>query len=200
MTVVFPLGERLPRVSTELSTGTRCAVHPVRPAVDRCPVCTRARCAADAARHAEAGCDACGGRRGRHAPAVPAPPVLERLVRGALGATGAALLGGVVAAQYVGAELFGYLAPFVVGVLTAAAAQSAAGGVRTGPVASRLRVVAAVYAVLGVGLGFALERSEDALAGGTLVPYACALAGVVLWTLPPKAAAPRSAPPEEPAP
>ena len=96
------------------------------------------------------------------------------------------MLGGVVAAQYVDAELFAYLTPFVVGVLVAAAAQAAAGAERTGVAARQVRLVAAVYAVLGVGLGFALERSTDALEGGAVLPYVAALAGVVLWTLPPK--------------
>ena len=112
--------------------------------------------------------------------------LLEAAVRAALAAQAVALLGGVVAAQYVDAQLFAYLTPFVVGVLSGAAAQSASGGVRTGSVAARVRVVAAVYAVLGVALGFALERSKDVLDSSTLLPYLAAVAGVVLWTLPPK--------------
>ena len=170
-----------------LAPGTRCGVHPVRRAVDRCPVCDRPRCAADAAAAPGGGCPSClGVRPGDEAPAKRSVPLVEACVRAALAAQAVALLGGVVAAEYVDAQLFAYLTPFVVGVLTGAAAQSASGGVRTGPVASRVRVVAAVYAVLGVGLGFALERSKDALDPSTLLPYLAAVAGVVLWTLPPK--------------
>ena len=107
-------------------------------------------------------------------------------MRSALAASGAAFLGGAVAAQYVGAELFAYLTPFVVGVLVAAAAQAAAGGPRTGPLAQRVRVVAGAYAVLGVALGFVLERSEGVFAARSLLPYVAAVVGVVVWTLPPK--------------
>jgi len=157
----------------------------VRRAVDLCPVCARPRCDADAAAAPGGGCQACHGHVGTELRA-PGATALERLVRAALAGYGTALLGGVVAAQYVDAELFAYLTPFVVGVLTAAAAQSAAGAARSGPDASRVRGVAAVLAVLGVALGFALERSTDVLDQGALLPYAAALAGVVLWTLPPK--------------
>jgi hypothetical protein len=159
----------------------------VRRAVDACPVCDRPRCAADAAAAPGGGCPACGGRTST-ASGTPAPPAPEQLVRAALAAQLVAVLGGVVAAQYVGAELFAYLTPFVVGVLTAAAAQASSAAPRTGAPATRLRLVASVYAVLGVGLGFVLEGSEGALDGRSLLPYAAALAGVVLWTLPPKRA------------
>ena len=177
-----------------LAPGTRCGLHPVRRAVDRCPVCARPRCAADAEAAPGGGCPACGGVPPGAGMQRPAVPVLESAVRAALAATVAALLGGVVAAEYVDAQLFAYLTPFVVGVLTAAAAQGAAGAARTGPGATAVRSVAAVYAVLGVALGFALERSKDVLEASTLVPYVAAVAGVVLWTLPPKV---RPAPDED---
>ena len=163
----------------------RCAVHPARPALDGCPVCGRPRCAADAQQGA-GGCRACSpvpaGPRRR--PAGPA----ERLVRGALAAFGTCLLGGLVAAQYVDAELFAYLTPFVVGVLCGAAAQAAAGGPRRGPTALRVRAVAALLAVLGVGLGLLLEGSHRPLSGAAVVPALLALAGAVLWTAPPRRA------------
>jgi len=149
--------------------------------VDLCPVCARPRCAADAQ---GPGCPACGGTGA--VTAVRPASVLERSVRGALAAFAVALVGGVVAAQYVGAELFAYLTPFVVGVLVAAAAQAASGGARTGPAVRRLRLVAGAYAVLGVALGFVLEQSEGVLAAASLLPYAAAVLGVLLWTLPPK--------------
>lgn len=178
-----------------LPPGTRCGLHPVRRAVDRCPVCDRPRCAADAAAAPGGGCPACSGvRPGEETPPRPAVLPLEAVVRAALAAQAVALLGGVVAAEYVDAQLFAYLTPFVLGVLTGAAAQSASGGARTGPVASRVRALAGVYAILGVALGFALERSKDALDSSTLLPYLAAVAGVVLWTLPPT---PRRAAEEE---
>ena len=168
---------------TDLS-GARCAVHGVRRAVDFCPVCTRPRCGADAALAPGGGCPVCLGDSGR--PQVVASTPLEQVVRAALAASGVALLGGIVASQYVGAELFAYLTPFVVGVLVAVAAQAASGAPRTGPVARRLRRLACAYAVLGVGLGFVLEQSEGPFAAGALLPYAAAVAGVVVWMLPPK--------------
>ena len=179
----------VPPVREALPPGTRCAVHPVRRAVDACPVCARPRCAADAQAAPGGGCPVCGGAGAAAARTRP-PGELERLVRAALAGTAVALLGGVVAAQYVGAEVFAYLTPFVVGVLTAAAAQAASGGARTGPTARRVRLVACAYAVLGTALGFALERSEGVLEARSLPPYAAALAGAVLWSLPPKAPRP----------
>lgn len=169
-----------------LAAGTRCGVHPVRRAVDLCPVCARPRCAADAEQAPGGGCSACRGSA-TSGPVRRAVPVQERLVRGALAAHGVAVLGGVVAAEYVDAPLFSYLTPFVVGVLTAAAAQAASGAARSGTDAMRIRLVAVVYALLGVALGFVLEKSTGTLDSSTLLPYAAAVGGVVLWTLPPKA-------------
>lgn len=164
-------------------TAARCAVHPVRPAVDACPVCRRPRCGPDVALAPGGGCLVCEGAAPRSRSGASGG---ERLVRAALGVTPVALLGGLVAAQYVGAELFAYLTPAVVGVLCGAAAQAAAGGPRRGDVAVGVRAVACLYAVLGIALGFVLEQSVDPLEPATLVPYACALLGAFLWTLPPK--------------
>lgn len=187
-----PAGAPVPAaVPASLPAGTRCGVHPVRRAVDHCPVCSRPRCAADAELAPGGGCPACDGVPPGAADAARAPvPALEAGVRASLAAQAVALLGGVVAAEYVDAQLFAYLTPFVVGVLTGAAAQSAAGSPRTGPAATRVRLVAVVYALLGVGLGFALEQSKSALESSTLLPYLAAVAGVVLWTLPPKSRPP----------
>lgn len=162
----------------------RCAVHSVRPAVDSCPVCGRPRCADDAQKAPGGGCQVCRGEQGAAASAGAAG--LESFVRAALASTAVALMGGVVAAQYVGAAVFAYLTPFVVGVLTGAAAQAAAGLPKTGPGANGVRLIAAVYAVLGVAFGFVLERSEGVLGAGSFLPYLAAVVGVILWTLPPK--------------
>ncbi len=174
-----------PATAAPLAPGTRCGVHPVRRAVDLCPVCARPRCAADAALAPGGGCPSCGGSA-TSGPVRVVVPVQEGLVRAALAAQGVALLGGFVASQYVEAPLFSYLTPFVVGVLTAAAAQAASGAARSGPDAMRIRLVAVVYALLGVALGFVLEKSTGTLDTSTLLPYAAAVVGVVLWTLPPK--------------
>ncbi|HWH31024.1 MAG TPA: hypothetical protein VNU26_19065 [Mycobacteriales bacterium] len=166
----------------------RCAVHPARPALDRCPVCGRPRCAADAVRHAAAGCAACA-RPAR--PVAPPVPVLERLVRAALGALAAALAGGLVAAQYVDAGWLGVVTPAVVGAATGAAAQAASGVVRgpergRGRTALQVRAIGAGAGVLAVGLGFLLERSRDPVSAGALLPSALAVAGALLWTAPPR--------------
>ncbi len=131
---------------------------------------------------AEVGTEAAAG----DVPSRALVPELERYVRAALASTAVALLGGVVAAQYVGSAVLAYLTPFVLGVLTGAAAQAAAGGAMTGPAAGRIRVLAGVYAVLGVAFGFVLERSEGVLATAALLPYLAAVGGVVLWTQPVK--------------
>ena len=109
-------------------------------------------------------------------------------MRAALAAGGVAVAGGFVAAQYVGAEVFAYLTPAVVGVLCGAAAQGAAGGPRRGRLAAVVRALACGYAVLGVALGFVLEASVDVLDGSTALPYAAAVAGAFLWTVPPRRA------------
>ena len=164
--------------------GMRCAVHPVRRAVDSCPVCSRPRCAADAQEETGGGCAVCQ-RPAAGAESPTGVALVERYVRAALAAYAVALLGGVVAAQYVGAAVFAYLTPFVVGVLTAAAAQAAAGLPKIGAPAALIRLLAGGYAVLGVAYGFVLERSADVLGASSVPPYVAAILGVVLWTLPP---------------
>ncbi len=158
----------------------RCAVHPSRPAVDDCPVCGRPRCAADAAGGACAACS--GGSRG---PVRRPAGDLERLVRAALGGLAAALPMGFVASEYVGAGLFAYLTPLVLGVLTGEAAQRAAAAPRRGPLAAAVRGTATLLAVLGTALGFVVEASAAPWSGTAVLPYAAAVAGAVVWTSPP---------------
>ena len=177
--------------STPVRQRERCAVHPARPAVDRCPVCERPRCGADAT---GAGCQACGGVPAVHVPRTAPPTDLERLVRAALAAFGAALLGGVVASEYVGATVFSFVFPFVVGVLSGWAATSAARTDGRDLIGRRVRGVGALYGVLGVGFGFVLEKSLDPVSVDwqVLLPYVCAVAGAVLWTTPPRPRTDRS--------
>ena len=160
-------------------------MHPARPAVDRCPVCDRPRCGADAI---GAGCQACGGVPAVSVPRTPPATDVERLVRAALAAFGAALLGGVVASEYVGATVFSFVFPFVVGVLSGWAATSAARTDGRDLLGRRVRAVGALYGVLGVGFGFVLEKSQDPASFDwqVLLPYVCAVAGAVLWTTPPR--------------
>jgi hypothetical protein len=162
----------------------RCAAHPSRPAVDRCPVCDRPRCGADAAGPA---CAACGGG-GATGPRIAPPTDLERLVRAALAAFAVALLGGLVASEYVGATVFSYVGPFVVGVVCGGAATKAAGTDGRGQLGLRVRAIGALLGVLGVGFGFLQEQSLEPVSADlhVLLPYVCAVAGAVLWTVPPR--------------
>jgi hypothetical protein len=150
-----------------------------------CPVCGRPRCGADAALSIP-GCLAC---RDDAAAAAGRPAGdLERLVRATLGAYAVALVGGLVASEYVGATVFSYLGPFVVGVVCGGAGTKAAGTDGRGRLGTRVRALAAALAVLGVAFSFVFEESLSVLSfdPDVLVPYAAAVAGAVLWTIPPR--------------
>lgn len=121
--------------------------------------------------------------------AVAPPTSLERLVRATLAAYAVALLSGPVGSEYVQSTVFEYLGPFVVGVICGGAATRAAQTDGRAPVGKAVRAIAAAMAVLGVALSFVLEKSQDLLSGSpdVLLPYAAAIAGTVLWTMPPRA-------------
>ncbi len=161
----------------------RCAAHPSRPAVDRCPVCERPRCGAD--QSLGHGCAVCGGAAAPRR--YPAAPDRELLVRAALAAGAAAVAWGYVTAEYVGADLFKYLSPAVLGVLCGGAATAAAASPRRGRLATRVRVLSVLYAVLGAGLGFLLEGTYAPVSGNldVLLPYAISAAAAWFWTAPP---------------
>ena len=165
----------------------RCAAHPSRPAVDACPVCARPRCGADAAGPACALCAAPPMERTVAAAPRRTASDLERLVRAGLAGMLVCLLSGPVASEYVQSGLFAYVGPFVVGVVCGAAALRAARTDGRGPLGTRVRAAAAGFAVLGVALGFSLEGSQPIVSLGTALPYLAAVAGAVLWTVPPKA-------------
>lgn len=179
----------------------RCAVHPGRPATDSCPVCQRPRCRADALAAPGGGCLGCGGDPAALPSGAPRAPGRgadrpdgERLVRAALAANAAALVGGVVASEYVGAPYFAYLAPLIVGLLVAAAATRAARTDGTGVIGGRVRMLAVAYAVVGCALGFLFQPgtpSSFADLGDKVLPYLCAAAGAVLWCLPPRRVQPQ---------
>lgn len=182
------------------SPSDRCAAHPGRPAVDACPVCRRPRCGADRADASlDGGCTVCRavGARREQARARRAADNQERLVRAALAANAAAVLMGYVVAQYVQAELFEYLAPMVLGLLCGFAATTAAGNPGPGALAARVRLVCAVYALLGTAFGFVLEGTFGVLSSSSdvLLPYLVAVGAAWLWTTPPKRKAPRTARP-----
>ena len=167
----------------------RCAVHPSRPAVDDCPVCGRPRCGADVAAVA-VGCLGCAGEAERWTPPVRPAGDAERLVRAALAAYAVALLGGPVGSEYVGSTVFEYLGPFVVGIICGGAATRAAHTNGRGPIGTAVRALASVMALLGVAFSFVLEESQDVLSVSpdVLLPYAAAVVGALLWTLPPRSA------------
>ena len=180
-------------MTAPLLPADRCAAHPARPAVDGCPVCARPRCGADAAAGGATGCTLCaaGGHAAPTTRAARTPEPLVRLTRAALAAYAVALLGGLVASQYVQSGLFSYVGPFVVGVVCGGAALKAGSTDGRGDVGQRVRAIATVLAVIGVAFGFALEESQPIVSAGTLLPYVCAAAGAILWTAPPKARKPR---------
>jgi hypothetical protein len=134
------------------------------------------------------GCLGCA--TGTDAPVRAVAPAgdLERMVRAALAAYAVSLPGGLVASEYVGATVFAYLGPFVVGVVCGGAATRAARTDGRGPLGSRVRGLAAAFAVLGVALSFVVEGSLGVLSVSpdVLLPYAAAVAGALLWTMPPR--------------
>lgn len=134
-------------------------------------------------RHGSSGCAACR----RDAPArYRAASQLEVLTRAGLAALAAGLLGGAIFAQYVAAPGFGLAAPVVAGAGCGAAAQAAAGAPRRGRTAALVRLLASVVSVLGVGFGLLLEGSVRPASAGLVVPGGLAVAGCVVWTLPPR--------------
>lgn len=117
----------------------------------------------------------------------------ELLLRGTLAANFSAIAMGYVVAQYVQADLFEYLAPIVLGLLCGFCASSAAGNPRAGVLANRIRLVCAIYALLGTAYGFVLEGTFGVFSASkdVLVPYALAVGAAWVWTTPPRTKASR---------
>lgn len=165
-----------PPAARALSAGERCAVHPGRPAVDRCPGCARARCRPDRARLGPSGCAGCLAPPGRRSGGQP--DLAVRGVRAGLATMLVAVLGGFVATQYVDAHVLSLVGPGLVG-LAAAWAASAAGG--PGWLTSG---IAAAGAVLGTALGFRLVPGGQSVVHPLAEvgpPYLCAILGVLGW-------------------
>jgi hypothetical protein len=160
----------------------RCAVHPQRPAAGDCPVCGRPRCAADAAAAPGGGCLACEGRTG---PQGPPPLDLEALVRAGWLCGLIAVPAGFVSSEYVGAPFVGYVVPAFVGVVTAMAAEAAAGKRR----GRALRFLAVGYAVLAIAIGLDVPyaaASPFTPVRTVSVLYLLAAGAAWLWTAPPR--------------
>jgi hypothetical protein len=136
------------------------------------------------------GCLACATERTETAPAVRPAGDLERLVRGSLAAYAVALVSAPVGNEYVQATVFEYLGPFVVGMICGGAANRAAHTDGRGRIGRAVRASAAVLAVFSVALSFVLEKSQHVLSTSSdvLPAYAAAIAGALLWTLPPRTA------------
>lgn len=164
-------------------TSSRCVAHPSRPAVDRCPTCDRPRCGADAGPT----CVVC--RAAVPDRVVRPASARELLVRAALASHVMALVSGFVLQEYVGAPTlyFQYVAPLVAGAAVGAAATASAGEPR-GALLRPVRLVAVVYAVLAVGLGFVLDTTYGLVEADrhVLLPYATAALGALGWTHPPR--------------
>ncbi len=109
-------------------------------------------------------------------------------MRAALAAYATSVAWSFVTAEYVGAGVFQYLAPGLLGILSGGAAIAAASNPRPGDLLQRIRIAVVVCALLGVGLGFLLASPFDRppLALETVVPYVVAGAAAWLWTGPPK--------------
>ena len=160
------------------AAASRCAAHPARPAVDRCPVCDRPRCGADASTFAGRGCATCIAAPG----GAPTPTTAELLTRAGLAALAVAVVGGWVATQYVRSRGFSLIAPGLVGVASAWATAAAVG---TAPGTRRIVLsVAAAGALFSAALAFRLTvggQSPLHPAGRVVPPYIAALVGVLVW-------------------
>ena len=169
-------------------TSVRCAAHPGRPAVDDCPVCGRPRCGADL--QGGQGCTLCRAAdvEGAGLPVRRKAPPSELLVRAMLAASAVAIGWAYVTSEYVGSDVFQYLSPGVLGILCGGAATAAAATPRRGRLATRVRAIGVLYAVLGSGLGFLLEGTyrPDQLTGDVLIAYAIAALAAWVWAAPPK--------------
>ena len=160
---------------------SRCAMHPARPAVDQCPVCGRPRCGADAELAPGGGCLACGGaapsaERASHW--LRSAP--ERLIAAALTALLLGQLAAPIASEYIGAQGFAEIVPFLVGLACASGAAMAARTAGKGRLDLAVRGIGALAALLGTAFSFRLVpggQSPFTPFGDVGLPYLCAVAG-----------------------
>jgi hypothetical protein len=105
-------------------------------------------------------------------------------VRAGLAGYLAALVGGVIATQYVDVHVFSLVAPFLVGLAVAWSATAARG--RGPAVDPPIMAIAAVLAVIGAALGFRLVTGGQDPAGSfgeVGPPYVFAVLGTLVWPL-----------------
>ena len=167
----------------------RCAVHPARPALDSCPVCGRPRCGADARSVPAGGCLGCrddapsvvaGLRRRPRSGAV-------RLAMAGLAVVPAALVGGWVSSQYVGAAVFSVVLPALTGVLCGWVVLRAIGPDPAGPLVYAAQALTVLAAVGATACSFRFVPGGQSVlhpAGRVLPPYVAAAVAGWLWTRP----------------
>lgn len=124
----------------------------------------------------------------RLARTYPAALVPELLLRGLLAANAVAVAWAYVTSEYVGADVFKYLSPGVLGILCGGAATAAAGSPRRGQLGTLVRSGSVLFAVLGSALGFVLEGTYSATSThvDVLLAYLIAAAAAWLFTAPPR--------------
>lgn len=117
-----------------------------------------------------------------------APGDLERVVRAALAGEAVALAWGKVTSEYIGAPVFQYLSPVVLGVLCGIAVTWAARADARSSLGTQVRLLGVLLAVLGAAYGVLDEGTHDPLSTSSqvLVPYLLAAAAAWLWTAPPR--------------
>ncbi len=151
--------------------GTRCAAHPSRPAADRCPVCSRPRCAADA--RGATGCRVCGGGPPRRRD--PAR-VLVAVVRAGWAGNALVLLGAALGQEYVGAHIFSLVWPALVGMACGAVGVAALAGQRLSWLG---RMLGAGFGVLSAAYAFHFADTPYGPPGRWLPPLAAAAGAAV---------------------
>ncbi|MDQ6649801.1 MAG: hypothetical protein M3Z02_06755 [Actinomycetota bacterium] len=164
----------------------RCAVHPARPALDRCPVCRQPRCGVDADLSPGGGCLRCSGVAAG-LPVGHPRSTAGRLVTAVLAVVPATVAAAWVSSQYVGAAVFSLVLPGLTGCLCGWVVLRAAGGADRTALGYAVRTLAVVAAAAGTACSFLfVPGGESALhpAGRVVPPYAVAVAAAWLWTRP----------------
>jgi len=167
-------------------TEERCAVHPARPAVDRCPVCGRPRCGADARSAPGGGCLQCGGVPTEVPPEAAGQREAIQVIAALLASLLLAELLAPVVSEYVGAKGFAEITPLLLGLACASTAAAVARTHGRGRVDVVVRGIGGLAAVLGTALAFRLvPGTQDPFgpAGTVLPPYLCAIAGAIVSRL-----------------